>query len=299
MALEKNGTKESCSNYPLPSRHYHLSILLRMIIPNPPLSTNVPTTYAYSNNNFILLGLILEEMWHLPWEMIIQQELFRPLGMTTAGFGSPIEQVPLNSFATQSFGHYKDAAGALHSTDADVPKSWGPAGTVHAGLNDWAKFIACHLQEGRDLTSFGFAPMNSSFLNATTSPYLFSPSVWQTIHTQYIFPLSSTSNSQHSLSGMISNRDNLGLSVWHTGSNTLWYAYAVVYPQLVQPMALLVIVNVANENAVFEAKAAIINAYLQWQHQGQPFPIVKSTAVSYTAFSFNLALILACIHFTY
>ncbi|CAF4466732.1 unnamed protein product, partial [Adineta steineri] len=140
----------------------------------------------------------------------------------------------------QAFGHYMDEAGVLHSSDADIPKSWGPAGTVHASLNDWAKFIACHLQEGRDLISFGSTPMNSSFLNATVSSYLLSPSVWQNIHTHYVFPSSSVSNSEHSLSGMISNRDSLGLSLWHTGTNKLWYSYVVVYPRLNQPMALLI-----------------------------------------------------------
>ncbi|CAF1478061.1 unnamed protein product [Adineta steineri] len=295
-ALERNGSKESCSNYSLPSRRYHLSLLLSMTIPSPPPSINVPVASSYSNNNFILLGLILEEFWSLPWESIIQQQLFDPLGMITAGFGSPTEQVPLNSFATQPLGHYEDAAGILHSTDADNFKAWGPAGTVHASLNDWAKFIACHLQEGRDLMPFGFAPINSSFLNSTTSPYLLSPYMWQNIHTQYVFPLSSTPNSQDSLSGMISNRDNLGLSLWHTGSNTLWYAYVVVYPRLIQPMALLITTNVANDDAVWETKAAIINIYLAWQEQGQPPEIVTSTAASYAIISFEPILVLICIY---
>ncbi|CAF1508194.1 unnamed protein product, partial [Adineta steineri] len=220
-------------------------------------------------------------------------------GMITAGFGSPIQQIPLNSFATQAFGHYMDEAGVLHSSDADIPKSWGPAGTVHASLNDWAKFIACHLQEGRDLISFGSTPMNSSFLNATISSYLLSPSVWQNIHTHYVFPSSSVSNSEHSLSGMINNRDSLGLSLWHTGTNTLWYSYVVVYPRLIQPMALLITANSANGYAVMEAKTAVLNAYLEWQQQGQPYPIITSAAVSYKTFIFNFAFISACIHFIY
>ncbi|CAF0845641.1 unnamed protein product [Adineta steineri] len=299
LTLENNGTKESCSNYSLPSRRYHLGILLSMIISNPPSSTNVPANYSYSNNNYIVLGLILEEIWYLSWESIIQNELFNRLGMITAGFGSPIQQIPLNSFATQAFGHYMDEAGVLHSSDADIPKSWGPAGTVHASLNDWAKFIACHLQEGRDLISFGSTPMNSSFLNATVSSYLLSPSVWQNIHTHYVFPSSSVSNSEHSLSGMINNRDSLGLSLWHTGTNTLWYSYVVVYPRLIQPMALLITTNSANGYAVMEAKTAVLNAYLEWQQQGQPYPIIASAAVSYTTFIFNFAFISACIHFVY
>ncbi|CAF3487495.1 unnamed protein product [Rotaria sp. Silwood1] len=297
LALERNGTKESCSNYSLPSRRYHLSLLLSMAIPKAPPSIHVPVAYSYSNNNFILLGLILEEIWYLQWESIIQRQLFDPLGMITAGFGSPIQQIPLNSFATQPLGHYMDTTGVIHSIDLDNPKAWGPAGTVHASLNDWAKFIACHLQEGRDLTSFGFAPMNNSFLNSATSPYLLHASMWQSIHSSYVFPLASTPNSQDSLSGMITSKDNLGLSLWHTGSNTLWYAYVVVYPRLVQPMALLVTANAANNDAVWEAKAAIVNIYLAWRQQGQPSAIANSDTPSPETLSSSLALIFVCIHF--
>ncbi|CAF2514117.1 unnamed protein product [Rotaria sp. Silwood2] len=297
LALERNGTKESCSNYVLPSRRYHISLLLSMAIPSPPPSINVPVAYSYSNNNFILLGLILEEIWCIPWESIIQRQLFDPLGMITAGFGSPIQQVPLNSFATQPLGHYIDAAGVIHSIDSDLPKVWAPAGTVHASLNDWAKFIACHLQEARDLTSFGFAPVNSSFLNSATSPYLLSASMWQSIHTAYVFPSASTPNYQYSLSAMGINKDSLGLSLLHTGSNTIWYAYVLVYPRLVPPMALLITTNIGNGNAVVEAKAAIINIYLTWQQQGQPSATDTSAAPPPASLSFGLALILTCIHF--
>ncbi|CAF4990093.1 unnamed protein product [Rotaria sp. Silwood1] len=296
-AIERNGTKESCSNYPWPSRHYRLSLLLPMAIPNSPSSIDVPVAFSYSNNNFILLGLILEEIWHLPWESIIQHQLFDPLGMITAGFGSPIEDVPLNSFATQPLGHFIDTDNVIHSMDRDLPKSWAPAGTVHASLNDWAKFIACHLQEGRDLTSFGFAPMNSSFLNSAISPYLLSASMWESIHAAYVFPSASTPNAQYSLSAMGIDKDNLGPSLTHTGTNTIWFAYVVVYPQLVQPMALLITTNVRNGNAVLEAKAAIINTYLAWRQQGQPFSIDSSGASSPAPLCFGFALILVSIYF--
>ncbi|CAF3941453.1 unnamed protein product, partial [Rotaria sp. Silwood1] len=212
--------------------------------------------------------------------------------MITAGFGSPIEDVPLNSFATQPLGHFIDTDNVIHSMDRDLPKSWAPAGTVHASLNDWAKFIACHLQEGRDLTSFGFAPMNSSFLNSAISPYLLSASMWESIHAAYVFPSASTPNAQYSLSAMGIDKDNLGPSLTHTGTNTIWFAYVVVYPQLVQPMALLITTNVRNGNAVLEAKAAIINTYLAWRQQGQPFSIDSSGASSPAPLCFGFALIL-------
>ncbi|CAF5008705.1 unnamed protein product [Rotaria sp. Silwood1] len=181
--------------------------------------------------------------------------------------------------------------------DRDLPKVWAPTGTDHASLNDCAKFIACHLQEGRDLTSFGFAPINSSFLNSTTSPFLLWTSTWESIHIAYVFPSASTPNAQYSLSAMGIDKDSLGLSLTHTGTNTVWFAYVAVHPQLVQPMALLITANVGNSNAVLEAKAVIINVYLAWRQQGQPFPMDTSAASSPAPLGFESALILASIHF--
>jgi CubicO group peptidase (beta-lactamase class C family) len=260
--MEINGIIDSCTNYPMPSRRYHSSLLLSMAVPNPPSSVDVPIAYTYSNHNYILLGLILEEIWHAPWESIIQQQLFNPLGMSTAGFGLPIKQVPLTSFATQPLGHSMDA-----STDYDFPKAWAPAGLAHMSLNDWAKFIACHLQEGRDLTPLGHAPEN----NTTIPPYLFSPPIWRSIHEPYTFPSASTPNFPYSLSGMlIYDDDELRYTLGHDGSNTLWFALVRVHPRLVQPVAFLIAMNVFDTNAATEAITAIYNAYLAWQLQGQP-----------------------------
>ena len=151
------------------------------------------------------------------------------------------------------------------STDFDLPKAYTPAGLVHASLNDWAKFIACHLQEGRDLQTFGYAPVNSS----ANSPYLLSSFMWQSIHTAYAFPSSSIPNSEYSLSGMLSYSGNLGLTIEHSGSNTAWYAYVRAHPRLAQPVSFLIATNVMDINAVSEAMTAIVNVYLAWQQQGQ------------------------------
>ncbi|UJR18755.1 hypothetical protein I4U23_005661 [Adineta vaga] len=289
VELQINRTTESCTNYSLPSRRYDFSQLLSMVVPNPPSSITVSVEYAYSNNNYVLLGLILEEFFHVPWETIIQQQLFDRLGMITAGFGSPTAQVPLSSFATQPFGHATDPAGVLHSTDIDNPKLYGPAGTVHASLNDWAKFIACHLQEGRDLQPFGYVPKN----NSTKWPYLLSPSMWQSIHTAYAFPSSSTSNSTYTLSGMISYSNNIGLTLEHDGSNTFWYALVRAYPRLTQPVAFLITTNVYDSNVVLEATTAITKAYLAWQQQGQS----SATNISTSTLSSSAWIVSATLNF--
>ena len=49
------------------------------------------TKYVYSNVGFVVLGAILEEKTGKPWEKLIDERLFTPLEMTTAGFGPPGE----------------------------------------------------------------------------------------------------------------------------------------------------------------------------------------------------------------
>lgn len=254
--LESAALNETCTNYPLPSRRYHLQQLLTLAIPNPPSSVNTPVAYAYSNNHFILLGLIVEELLTTPWESVMQQQLFAPLGVTTGGYGSPQSAIPLNSHAAQPFGHYVDSDGT-HSTASDNPKSWGPAGTAHMSMTDWARFLACHLQEGRALAP-AVPSRGSPLLNTST---------WKAVHTAYTFPGSTTPNSQYTLSGTFAYTDVVGFTIEHQGSNTLWIADFWAHPSLAQPAAVLVVANLEDQNVNGEALMAVTNAYLSWLMQ--------------------------------
>ena len=45
--------------------------------------------YLYTNAGYIVAGAMLEKATGLPWETLMQQEIFTPLGMTSTGFGAP------------------------------------------------------------------------------------------------------------------------------------------------------------------------------------------------------------------
>ena len=47
------------------------------------------STYAYSNVGYALAGLMAEQVTGESWEMLMRQRLFEPLGMDSAGFGTP------------------------------------------------------------------------------------------------------------------------------------------------------------------------------------------------------------------
>lgn len=102
---------------------------------NPPGSKN-----EYSNAGYTALGLICETITRKPWEFLMKERLFQPLGITTAGFGPP-PQLYQHRFEDKKFVSYSPAEGY------DNPPLMAPAGGAYLTLSDWAKFAQYHLDE--------------------------------------------------------------------------------------------------------------------------------------------------------
>ena len=47
------------------------------------------THFEYSNTGYVIAGAMLEAKLGAPWEELVRQHVFEPLGMTSAGFGAP------------------------------------------------------------------------------------------------------------------------------------------------------------------------------------------------------------------
>lgn len=102
-------------------------------------------TFGYSNVGYAVLGAALEARSKRPWEQILKEELFVPLGMTSAGFGPPGRL----GTTDEPWGHVWDG-GKLRPMQWDNPPAMGPAGTVHCSMEDWGKFVAwCLRAEAR------------------------------------------------------------------------------------------------------------------------------------------------------
>lgn len=117
--------------------------LLENLTDTPP-SSPPGTQYEYSNAGFAIAGHMLETVANKPWEELITERLFAPLGMSSAGFGPPATPRYIN----HPWGH--QLAGGQPSpiepgTNADNPSAIGPAGTVHCSLIDLAKYVAFHV----------------------------------------------------------------------------------------------------------------------------------------------------------
>lgn len=85
---------------------------------------------SYSNTGLILAGAIAEHATGQPYETLMQDEVFGPLGMTSAVFSQSPD-------AGETFGHVDGRVAGL--TDAN-PQMILPAGGVRMTLADWARF---------------------------------------------------------------------------------------------------------------------------------------------------------------
>ena len=154
------------------------------------------TTFLYSNSGPVIAGAMLEAKLGATWEDIIRTRLFAPLGLSSAGFGAAGRAGALD----QPVGHAQGAAGP-HTpyppggAISDNPAALGPAGRVHMNFPDLLKYLSAHRDKRAD------------FLRAES---------WDTLHTPPF-------GGDYALGWM-----RRGDTLWHNGSNTLFYAEVIV-----------------------------------------------------------------------
>jgi CubicO group peptidase (beta-lactamase class C family) len=188
----------------------------------------------YSNAGYIIAGAMAEKVTGHSWEDLMRAGLFKPLGMTTAGFGPPGTEGKVD----QPWGHR--SLGALRiPSQSDNPPVLGPAGRVHASLTDWARYVAFHLH--------GKAPSGLS-LKPATLEHLHTPPPGGNYACGWVarpLPWDKPTN-----------------AIWHNGSNTLWYAEMWVVPSA--DYAILVATNQFGDAATHACDEAA-EALAQWR----------------------------------
>lgn len=185
--------------------------------------------FRYSNAGFAVAGAAAEMRAGVPWEELMRREVFEPLGMNDAGFGAPGTPGALD----QPLGH-EPTPGGLRPRELgpgdDNPASIGPAGTVHATMADWARFVACHLRAGRG---------GDGYLKPETFAELHTPAQGQSYVAGWVVEraLGSTST-----------------VLRHAGSNTLWFSLVEAFPE--KGFAVLVATNAGGAKAEQACQAA-------------------------------------------
>ncbi len=183
------------------------------------------TKWVYSNVGYIIIGAALEKITGRAWEDLMQERIFKPLGITTGGFGAP----GTAGKDDQPWGHDENGNPVdPGSPKSDNPKFFGPCGNVHMTVIDWAKFIALHLQGD---------PTNP---NRRVS--LLKPKTFEELHR----PKSDENYSAGWAIGTINfakgaRPGDKGIIFGHEGSNGLWYSKVLVAPEI--DLAVLVACN--------------------------------------------------------
>ncbi len=205
--------------------------------------------HLYSNAGYAIAGHIAETRTGTPWEELMRRHIFEPLGMTSAGFGAPGKA---GSPPDQPRGHPQANRPVQPGKGADNPAAIGPGGTVHASIEDWAKYIAVHLRGHK--------------ANPNRAPRLISAEAFDMLHTVPDGPSNSyacgwVTGTRPWAKG--SHPGATGTILTHSGSNTMWFAVVWIAPE--RDFAVLAVSNMGGEpapRACDEAVGALIEAFL-------------------------------------
>ena len=191
--------------------------LLTGIVKYPPIH-KPGTEYLYANAGFAIAGLMAEKVTGKAWEDLMQERLFGPLGMKSAGFGAPGTSVGVPD---QPWGHHENGKSVAPGPQADNPAAIGPGGTVHCTIEDWGKYIALHIEGERADKAAGLSVK-------------LKPETWVKLHTPFDGPAP-----EYAMGWIVAKRPwakgsaagDTGRVLTHNGSNTMWFCVAWLAPE--------------------------------------------------------------------
>lgn len=196
--------------------------------------------FLYSNGGVTIAGAAAEQVTGRAYEDLLRERLFAPLEMTGAGFGPP--GTPGSVDAPR--GHRVAGGPGVQvlvpvepdAFPADNPAAIAPAGTAHAPLEAWARFVALHLRGARGDEGLLLRSETFRALHRPRGPegYALGWGVGE-------IPWAG------------------GQVLTHSGSNTMWFAMVVIAPEA--DVAALVVTNCGGapaEKACGQAIQALI-----------------------------------------
>lgn len=152
--------------------------------------------FSYSNTGFLVAAVIAEKATGKTYESLMKDEVFKPLAMTSAGFG-----------LTPADGNVGHIDGRVAIPRDANPEFFAPAGNIYLSLDDWARFCIDQLK------------------GAAGQGALLKPQTYSLMQT-------AQSGSPVSMGWFI--RDSMaGLSgpvLFHEGSDGTWFAVVALFP---------------------------------------------------------------------
>lgn len=196
------------------------------------------TRYIYANAGYVLVGHAIETALGKPWEEVVRERLFGPLGMDSAGFGPPAAVGEIN----EPWGHVLDPDGTLKPIPpglrADNPPVYGPAGTVHCSIGDLAKYAAFQVRGARGQGA------------------LLKPETFKNLYVPF-------GNDDYACGWFVTRRSWGGKVLTHNGTNKMNYTVIWLAPE--KDFAVVVCTNLGGdhaEKAIDTAAWALIQQFL-------------------------------------
>lgn len=187
--------------------------------------------HAYSNQGYAIAGQMIEVAARQSWDKAMQELLFKPLGLKSAGFGAPGSP----GKEDQPWGHRGEKP-VPPGPEADNPPAIGPAGTAHLSISDFAKYAGWHARRAE----------------------LLKPEIFERLHT-------APPQEDYALGWIVLKRKWAGgKTLMHNGSNTMNYAVMWVAPE--RKFAAVAVVNAATpgaEQACDEACSELVAKFLE------------------------------------
>jgi CubicO group peptidase (beta-lactamase class C family) len=172
-------------------------LYLKDILKEP--STIAVGDFNYSNLGYFIAGTMAERVTGKSWEELMEESIFEPLGMNSAGFGQP----GTTGLVDQPWGHHK-VDKVWEPSQMDNPEEIGPAGTVHSSIEDWARFLTLFLRQD-----------DTVILTRQQIEKLIEPV------------------GNYACGWLVEQRDwTNGNALYHNGTNTLWYVSVWIAPEI-------------------------------------------------------------------
>lgn len=189
--------------------------------------------YIYSNQGYAIAGAMLEKITGQPWETLITDRLFKPLKMSSVGFGPPGK----SDKVTQPWGHAKMENGTITPIFSDNPPAIGPAGTIHCTLDDLLRYTVMHLHGEKE-------------------GGLLKPETFRKLHTP-------PDDQEYALGWLAVDRSWAGRKAYtHSGSNTMWFLTIWFAPD--KDFAAIAATNIGGDEAFKACDEAISDMIRKW-----------------------------------
>lgn len=194
--------------------------------------------YNYSNLGYVVAAAMIEKRGKRPFERLMLDRVFKPLGMTSTEFYSAAKlqrtRTPL------LWGHRMDDGEPVKpgTSGAENPTVYAGCGTIRTTIADWARYIAWHMHE-------------------SAAPVLKSDDTLRQLHKGIA---DAGAPGQTYGFGWLNFQSSYGRTLQHSGNNTNQFSLVWVMPEARR--ATLVITNTGQDQA-FPACDAATAALMQ------------------------------------